>query len=181
MDPTEKHEKWTNMAGSRRMQSEEGINGPPLHRIAQVMRQEQVSIPNAARLMNKSESKIRAEMHSACDMKLSNLYRWQTLLKVPIADLLREPELDLSPHVQLRGSLIKTMRTVRTIQQKARSMAIQTMASRLAEQLTQMMPELENVSAWPVVGQPRRSNELGTIAGNQVYDAMFNVPPTQES
>ena len=156
-------------------------DGRPLQRIANVMRQEQVSIQSAARRMNLTESQALAEMNPACDMKLSNLYRWQAILKVPITELLNEPDVGFSPHVQFRSCLLKAMRTVRTIQQKARSSTIQMMTTQLAEQLTQMMPELKDVHAWPAVGQRRSLNELGKIVENQVSDNIFSCPHTNES
>jgi hypothetical protein len=181
MNPVETRAIMTSIGGSRRMRIGDVIGSPPLHRIADVIRQEQVSIRTAAGRMNITESQALAEMNPACDMKLSDLYRWQAILKVPIAELLNEPDAGFSPHVQFRSCLLKLMRTVRTIQQKARSTTIQTLTTQVAEQLIQMMPELKDVHAWPAVGQRRSLNELGKIVENQVSDNIFSCPHTDES
>ena len=51
-------------------------------------------------------------------MLLSDLHRWQQALAVPIAELLGEPEGELSPPVRLRPRLLRAMKTVRSIQQR---------------------------------------------------------------
>ena len=113
-------------------------------------------------------------------MRLSALYRWQRILEVPLTDLLGEPDRALSPQVRLRTGLLKTMRTVRTIQERAQDQGIQTLAARLAEQLTEMMPELQTVPSWPAAGQRRTLDELGAVVDNQISDLFFIAPPADD-
>jgi hypothetical protein len=157
------------------MRPRERFSGPPLHRIAEVMQQEGVSPRSAARQMNVPQAQIYEESHASCDLRLSALYRWQKILEVPLADLLNEPERTLSPQVRLRSSLLKAMRTVRTIQERSQEDATQTLAGRLVEQLTEMMPELQTVPSWPAVGQRRTLDELGAVVENQISDLFFTA------
>jgi hypothetical protein len=130
--------------------------------------------------MNLVQSQVYEESHPSCDLRLSALYRWQKILEVPLADLLNEPDRELSPQVRLRSSLLKVMRTVRTIQERAEDDSIQTLARRLAEQLTEMMPELETVPSWPAVGQRRTLDEMGAVVENQLSDLLFTAPHAED-
>jgi hypothetical protein len=161
------------IAGSRRR-----VAGPPpvrpLHRIAQVMQQESVGLRTAARRMNVTPTQARVESEPTCDLTLSDLYRWQTALSVPIAELLNEPEVALSPAVAWRSQLVKAMRTVRSIQLLVDDEAVQTLTITLIQQLIDMMPELTDVPPWPSKGRPRTSDELGAIAEKPLPDEFFD-------
>ena len=41
------------------------------------------------------------------DLLVSELYRWQAALDVPLQELLNEPSDALSPDIQMRSSIIK--------------------------------------------------------------------------
>jgi hypothetical protein len=180
VNPGESDANPMNTAGGRRMRRNIKFSGPPLHRIADVMEQEGVSARSAARQMNLTQLQVYEEAHPACDLRLSALYRWQEALSVPVCELLNEPDPSLSPQVRLRSSLLKAMRTVRTIQERAQEDAVQQLALRLAEQLTEMMPELVTVPSWPVVGQRRTMDELGAVVEKQLSDLFFSAPPVDE-
>jgi hypothetical protein len=169
-----------NSAGSRRMRRNIKLSGPALHRIAVVMEQEGISPRSAARQMNLTQLQVYEESHPSCDLRLSALYRWQTALQVPVGDLLREPDPSLSPQVRLRCNLLKAMRTVRTIQERAQQDDIQALAGRLAEQLTELMPELASVPSWPAVGQRRTMDEMGAVVDHQMSDLFFSAPPSDD-
>ena len=85
-------------------------------------------------------------------MLLSDLYRWQRALDVPAAELLHEPQAELSPPVQFRSRLLRAMKTVRSIQAGVRQASIQRLAAMLADQLVEIMPELKDTVAWPALG-----------------------------
>ena len=61
-------------------------------------------------------------------MRLSELLRWQRALGVPFAELLNEPDGELFPPVQLRARLLRAMKTVRTIQERARQASVRRLA-----------------------------------------------------
>jgi hypothetical protein len=172
MNPGDHAANWTSMVGSRRIPPA-GELSRVLHRIAEVMEQECLSPRAAAMRMNLTAAQVRAEAHPSCDLSLSALYRWQTVLNVPVADMLREPDARLSPQVQFRGGLLKAMRTVRSLQDSAESEPIRALALQLAQQLTELMPELQQVSPWPTYGQRRRLDDYGAIVEKQISDDFF--------
>jgi hypothetical protein len=92
-------------------------------------------------------------------MLLSNLYRWQEVLEVPLVELLHEPDGELSPPVQLRARLLRAMKTVRSIQRGAQQTSIRRLATMLVEQLVEIMPELKNIVPWPAASH-RRSHKI---------------------
>jgi hypothetical protein len=148
-------------------------SGAKWHRIAEVMEQERVSPRAAALRMNLTQSQVQAEANPASDLRISDLYRWQAALEVPLAEMLREPGNELSPQVRFRSSLLKIMRTVRSLQDHTDGGRTRNLVMTLAGQLLELMPELKHVSAWPVFGQRRRSEEMGAIADKRVSDDFF--------
>lgn len=147
----------------------------PLHRIAEVMEQEGVSPRGLARRLGATRSSIIKAMDPTNDMKLSELYRLQGALQVPATELLSASYDGLPPAILHRTRLLRMMRTVRSIQEISSEDRIQTLAMQLVEKLTEMMPELEEVPAWPSKGKPRKSHELGAVACNVVPVEMLNV------
>jgi len=167
----EMHDAWGSVSGSRRMPR--GNPGQPLHRIAEVMQQEGIKPRTASRRMRVPLSQVRTQQDACHDLSLSDLYRWQSVLQVPLVDLLLDPGYPLSTPVQLRANLLKAMKTVRSIQENANQESILILAENLVQQLVGMMPELREVPAWPAVGQRRTHDELGAVAERQMPEALF--------
>jgi hypothetical protein len=165
------------VSGSRRQMSKEAAQ-PSLHRVGDVLQQEAISLRTIARRMNVTSDQARTEMNPQRDMRLSELYRWKAALNVPTVDLLVRPDIGLSDSVDFRASLLKIMKTVRSIQDVSHGENIDRLAARLARQLTDLMPELKDVSSWPSVGKRRSLDELGAIADNMLPDSIFpgNMP-----
>ena len=161
-----------NVSASRRMPRTH--HDHPLHRIAEVMQQEGIRARTASRRMQAPLSQVRVQQDAYCDLSLSDLYRWQSALRVPLVDLLVDPGYPLSTPVQLRANLLKAMKTVRSIQENADQESIKILAENLVQQLVDMMPELQEVPAWPTVGQRRTNDELGAAAGRRLPDALFD-------
>jgi hypothetical protein len=161
-----------NVSASRRMPRNHQDH--PLHRIAEVMQQEGIRARTASRRMRAPLSQVRVQQDAYCDLSLSDLYRWQSALRVPLVDLLVDPGYPLSTPVQLRANLLKAMKTVRSIQENADQESIKTLAENLVQQFVDMMPELQEVPAWPTVGQRRTNDELGATAHRQLPDALFD-------
>ena len=113
-------------------------------------------------------SEIRAQEDERSDLLISELYRWQAALEVPIEELLHEPDDSLSPMVSMRAQLLKVMKTAMAMRRQARSEAERRLARLLIEQLLEIMPELKEVSGWPAVGHRRRSDEVGRIGENPI-------------
>jgi transcriptional regulator with XRE-family HTH domain len=146
----------------------------PLHRIAEARRRQGISIRSAARRMHTSMDQVRRQEDPHCDMALSELYRWQQALEVPVADLLVDSEAPLSEPVLSRARLLRIMKTARAIKESAASTSIQRFATMLEQQLIELMPELADVAAWHSVGQRRMPSELGRTAERAMPDSFFN-------
>jgi hypothetical protein len=146
----------------------------PLHRIADARRRQGISVRSAARRMQTSMEQVRRQEDPTCDMLLSDLQRWQRALDVPISELLVDSDAPLSEPVLTRARLLRVMKTVQAIRESATSPSIQRFATMLAQQLIELMPELEGVAAWHSVGQRRSPNELGRIAERVLPDSYFN-------
>lgn len=137
---------------------------PPLHRIRDVRQEQAISLRRVAAQLKIDVEAARREEHELTDLPLSRLYAWQRVLDVPVADLLVDSDAPLSAPVLQRARMVRLMKTVAAIQEKANTPSIRRLATTLAEQLIEIMPELEGVTAWNSVGQRRSSNELGRAA-----------------
>ena len=119
-----------------------------LHRVSMVRKRQGVSLRTAARQLNLDISQVRELELASRDLKLSQIYAWQQLLNVPIAELLVECDQPLSPPVMRRAQLLRLMKTAASLQNFSDSPAIQRLSTMLKEQLVEIMPELEGVGAW---------------------------------
>lgn len=144
-----------------------------LHRIGAVRRQQKVSLRTAARHMGTDIRTVREQEDESADIRLSDLYKWQATLDVPVEDLLVEPSMPLSRPVLERARMLRLMKTVVAIRERSESLPVQRMAQTMIDQLVEMMPELEDVNGWHSVGQRRSMNECGRIAEQTLPDTFF--------
>lgn len=142
----------------------------PLHRVAEVRRQQGVSLRSICRKLGLTAEEIRRQENPACDLTLTQLSAWQQALDVPLQDLLIDLDAPLSAPVMSRAKMLRAMKTVRAIQEASHETGTQRMATMLAEQLVEAMPELKEVTAWHSVGQRRTQDEMGRIAEQPVSD-----------
>ncbi len=133
---------------------------PTWHHIRSTCKAEGVSARKVARRWKISLKEVRRQLNESTDLRLSELHRWQALLRVPFAELLpANAELALANPVSRRSQLIKAMKTVMSIQDAARQVSVQRLVSALIDQLTVIMPELAEVERWH-----------GTEIGRGLYD-----------
>ena len=144
--------------------------GRKLHQLGAARRRQGLSIRCVAQRLGKTVSEVRNQEEEQADLLVSELYRWQAALEVPIEELLSEPKDSLSPRVLARARLLKVMKTAMAICRQARSETERRLARLLVEQLLEIMPELKEVSAWPTVGHRRSSDEMGRIAENPISE-----------
>jgi len=147
-----------------------GQPGQTLHRIQEVRRLQGMSLRTAARQLGTDIRSIRAQEQATTDLKLSDLYKWQQALDVPVSELLVEDDDPLSRPVAERAKMVKVMKTARSLLESAGHGPVRRMAENLVEQLTDLMPELKEISPWHSVGQRRSLEELGRIAEQPVAD-----------
>ena len=147
-----------------------------LHRIAEVRRQQGVTLRNVARRLGIPLSVVRRQEQPDCDLRLSDLLRWQEVLEVPVAELLVEAEGQLSGPVLARSRMVKLMKTAAAIRERAQDPGISRMVTMLVEQILEIMPELADVTPWHSVGQRRTREELGRTARVMVSEEVFRRP-----
>ena len=144
-----------------------------LHRIAAVRQQQGVSLRAVSRQMGTEIRRLRQEEEETADLRLSDLYRWQEALDVPLSELLVEPGTSLSQPVMERAQLLRLMKTATSILENSRSPGVRRMAQVMVEQLVEMMRELKSVSGWHTVGQRRRLDEYGRVVERSISDDAF--------
>lgn len=145
-----------------------------LHRIAEARRQQNVSHRSAARQLGTDIREVRRQERATTDLRLSELYQWQKVLGIPIGELLVDAGSALSRPVLERARMVRLMKTVKAICECAESTSVKRLTENLQHQLTEIMPELAEVSAWHSVGQRRSLSEYGRAAERMISEDSFN-------
>ncbi len=138
-------------------------------------RQQGISLRNVARRLNTEISVVRQQEDETSDLPLSVLYEWQKVLEVPISELLVDCNAPLSPPVMERARMVKVMKTVAAIVEKANTPSLKRLLQMLCNQLLEIMPELTDVAPWHSVGQRRTFGRIR--AGRRATNARQHVPP----
>jgi transcriptional regulator with XRE-family HTH domain len=146
-----------------------------LHRIQTVRRQQGISLRTAARHLGSNIREIRVQEDEATDLRLSDLYRWQAALDVPLEELLVESERPLSRPVLERAKLVQVMKTAAALRELAPNTQVARLATRLVDQLIELMPELKEVAPWHSVGQRRAPDEFGEILRRRIPAEFFDA------
>jgi transcriptional regulator with XRE-family HTH domain len=152
------------------------VPGRRLQRLGEVRRREGVPRVKIARRLGISVRQVEQQEQPSSDISLSELYRWQEALGVPAAELLQEPNGELSPPVHLRARLLRAMKTARLLEEVARQPSLRRLVKSLMEQLLEVMPELKDTTAWPVVGHRRKQDELGQAFFRRISRDFFVLP-----
>jgi transcriptional regulator with XRE-family HTH domain len=148
-------------------------NPQALHRLAAVRRQQGVSRHTVASRLKVGIEQVRQQEGESSDLPLSTLYAWREILEVPITELLVEPGDGLPSSILLRSQLVRLMKTVQTILEKAKQDSVRWMAQTMVNQLVEIMPELSDVGVWNIGGKQRRRSELGVAAQRHLASNMF--------
>jgi len=133
------------------------------HRIKEVRRQQGCSTRRAAQLLKCDAATVRREEEETTDLPLSRLLEWQKVLDVPLADLVVDSDEVLSAPIMERARLIRLMKTALAIEERANHPQLKRLALTMIEQLKEVMPELDGVTAWNAVGQRRPQRFNGRI------------------
>jgi transcriptional regulator with XRE-family HTH domain len=148
-------------------------SAPPLHRLGEARRQEDISRGNVARHLGVTVEEVRRQECRTTDLPLSALHKWAKVLGLPVAELVEEPDDSLSTSLYHRAGLIRVMKTAMAILERTGSPQTKRLAQTMVDQLTEIMPELRGVGAWHVVGKRRRLDELGIAAQRRLPDETF--------
>jgi transcriptional regulator with XRE-family HTH domain len=153
-------------------QAEQPTVSEPLHQLALVRKREGVSQRTMAKRLGVDLTTVRNQENPNANLTLSQLYKWQAALDVPITELLADREEPLSAPVLQRAQMVRLMKTVALIRQQTNQTPIKRMAQMLVNQLIEVMPELEEVRPWNAVGERRSINDLGIAASRQLPRSM---------
>lgn len=154
--------------------NDSGAPGQALHRIQEVRRQQGVSLRRVGQLLHTDVRELRREEDPQSDLPISRLYQWQEALEVPVADLLVDSGAPLSTPVLERARLVRIMKTVAAIREKAQSTSIERLAQTLVDQVLEIMPELKGINPWHSVGQRRSLEEYGRIVERTYSDQLWH-------
>ena len=138
----------------------------PLQRIAEVRQRQGVTLRNVARRLGMSLPLVRRQEQPDCDLRISDLHRWQEVLEVPIAELLVE-----------RSRMVKLMKTAAAIRERTQGEPVGRMVTMLIEQILEIMPELSDVTPWHTVGQRRTLDDIGRTGRMVVSEEVFRRAP----
>lgn len=144
------------------------------HRLEEVCRQQGATIRALTRKMNLSTNEIRQQLDPHTDLKVSELLRWQEVLEVPLVDLLVDDSGPLSEPVSHRAAMLRIMKTAKALLEGTHERSTKRLSEMLVNQITEVMPELADVSAWHTVGQRRTQQELGRIVERSIPDNFFS-------
>jgi hypothetical protein len=154
-----------------------GNSQRPWHRLSTVRRQQEISQINIARRLNLDIAVVRQQEDETFDLLLSMLYEWQKVLEVPIADLLVDSNAPLSPPVMEWARLVKLMKTVAALREKANTPSLKRLLHMLRTQLLEITPQMTDVTPWLAVGQRRTLEEYGRSVERQIPDSLLRRNP----
>jgi len=135
-----------------------------MHRIADVRHRQGVTLRNVARRLGVEMAVVRRQEQPECDLRISEVMRWQEVLEVPIAELLVEGEGQLSGPVLERSRMVKLMKTAAALREGTRGTPTGRVVDMLVDQILEIMPELADVTPWNTVGQRRTLDDVGRTA-----------------
>jgi transcriptional regulator with XRE-family HTH domain len=145
------------------------------HRLAEVRRQQGVTLRNVARRLGLEMQVVRRQEQPENDLRVSDLLMWQQVLEVPLAELLVEGEGQLSGPILERSRMVKLMKTAAAIRERTRGTPLERMVEMLVAQILEIMPELRDVTPWHTVGARRTLDDLGRTASRTVSDDVFRT------
>lgn len=150
--------------------------GKPLHRISQVRKQQDVSLRIVSRRMGIPLSQARDEERQNYDLRISDLLRWGKALGVPVKELVVElDDIPLSVEVAYRAKLVLIAKAAMSLADIVEEESSKILIGKLIQQLTQMMPELNEVRPWHSVGQRRSNEEYRVAAQRTLSEADFRL------
>lgn len=133
------------------------------HRVREVRREQGISIKRASQHLGVSVEEARRQEEPTCDLTLSQLHAWQKLCETPVADLLVEPDCELSAPVLQRARMVRVMKTVQAIMERTGQTSVKRLGQTLVNQLVELMPELKGVSSWHAVERRQSCNQNARI------------------
>ena len=160
-------------ASAQRRQREPLRSQRRMHRIADVRHRQGVTLRNVARRLGVEMAVVRQQEQPECDLRISEVMRWQEVLEVPIAELLVEGDGQLSGPVLERSRMVKLMKTAAALREGTRGTPTGRVVDMLVDQILEIMPELADVTPWNTVGQRRTLDDVGRTALRTLPEDIF--------
>ena len=132
-----------------------------LHRLAAVRRAKGVPRRVLAQRLGMSVRELRVEEESA-DLSIGTLCHWASVLNVPITELVNEPDECVAPAHLARSQATRLMTLAARLRDRARRRDIKRLAQTFVEQLTEILPTLEQL-ARKDHRRPPRPSPTGTL------------------
>ena len=139
-----------------------------LHRLTEVRRAMGVPRRVLAQRLGISVQELRLKEESA-DLSLGTLCQWASVLNVPITELVVERDDGLAPTRLGQSQATRLMKVAAKLRDRAKRRSIQRLAQTFVEQLTEILPALEQIAQKnhshsrrpnrPPTGPPRRLSE----------------------
>jgi len=142
-----------------------------MHRLAEVRRAKGMPCRVLAERLGISVQELRVKEESA-DVPISTLCYWASVLDVPITELVVEPDKSFAPTRLPRLKAARLMEVAAKLRDRSRRASIQRLAQTFVEQLTEILPDLEQV-AQKNHRQPRRSGRPPRTAVPRLSERVF--------
>jgi transcriptional regulator with XRE-family HTH domain len=134
-----------------------------LHRLAAVRQQKGLSCFDVARRIGITAEEVRLQ-EEAIDLPISTLNLWATALKVPVTELIVEPEEWFHATHLARAQAERLLRVAAKLRDGSRRRSIQRLAQTFLDQLTEIQPALTRHANGNGNGHLRsRSARLGSL------------------
>jgi transcriptional regulator with XRE-family HTH domain len=127
--------------------------GPPLHRLGEARRQEDVSRRNVARHLGITVEDVRRQECQTTDLPLSVLHKWANAMDLPVAELVVEQDDSFSMPVFNRVCLMRAMRTAMAILERTGNPQTKRLAQTMVDQLMEITPELRRMNGTETNGR----------------------------
>ena len=131
------------------------------HMIAEVRKREGIPIKKCAKLLGISVEEAREQEDPATPLTAAQLSEWKRALKVPYSEFYGRDDDDLDDPIRNRAGMLKAMKSAKSLREMVRCPSERAVVDNLIGQLTELMPELAKVSAWPKVGQSHEAGRFG--------------------
>jgi transcriptional regulator with XRE-family HTH domain len=155
-----------------------GLPRKVFHRLATVRREKRLSEKEVAERLHVDVEVVRRQEQETSDLTLSTLYRWQQLLRVPLAELLIEEGVPLGiPSQTSDPSLMALATMVLKILEETRQPAVRRLAHTLIDQLVELVPELRQAGALKEAGRNQLLDEQGRATGRTLPVDFFLESP----
>jgi transcriptional regulator with XRE-family HTH domain len=147
-----------------------------LHRLAAARRARKLSLREAARQLDLNVEDVKRQEEATQDLSLSEFYRWQQLLNLPVEELLVETESPLPRPTVRREILTKMIQTVLTILRQTKQPAIRRMAHTLVDQMVDLHPELRAMADAQSAGRQHLLDDQGRAVKGPLPVDFFMEP-----